>query len=72
VRSRDEECRCLRDILCLRYFRIPVAVGCNVETIMLGRFLGGFATSASLAVVGGAMADLWDTGERAYAICTFA
>lgn len=34
-------------------FQIPVAVARNVETIMLGRFLGGFAASAPLAVVGG-------------------
>ncbi|KAK4542290.1 hypothetical protein LTR36_006943 [Oleoguttula mirabilis] len=53
-------------------FNIPVAVARNVETIMLARFLGGFAASAPLAVVGGAMADLWDPVERAYAICAFA
>lgn len=53
-------------------FQIPVAVAQNVETIMICRFLGGFAASAPLAVVGGAMADLWDPVERAYAICAFA
>lgn len=53
-------------------FQIPVAVARNVETIMLGRFLGGFAASAPLAVVGGALADLWDPVERAYAVCAFA
>lgn len=34
-------------------FQIPVAVARNVETIMLGRFLGGLSASAPLAVVGG-------------------
>lgn len=53
-------------------FQIPVAVAQNIETIMLGRFLGGFFASAPLAVVGGALADLWDPVERAYAICAFA
>jgi MFS transporter, DHA1 family, multidrug resistance protein len=53
-------------------FQIPVAVAQNVETIMLGRFLGGFAASAPLAVVGGAMADIWSPLDRAYAICVFA
>lgn len=53
-------------------FQIPVAVAQNVETIMLSRFLGGFAASAPLAVMGGAMADLWDPIQRAYAICAFA
>jgi len=52
-------------------FQIPVAVAQNVETIMLGRFFGGFAASAPLAVVGGALADIWDPIERAYGICAF-
>ena len=53
-------------------FQIPVAVAQNVETIMLGRFIGGFAASAPLAVVGGALADIWSPLQRAYAICIFA
>ena len=53
-------------------FQVPVAVARNVETIMLGRFLGGFAAAAPLAVVGGAMADIWGPVERAYGICVFA
>jgi MFS transporter, DHA1 family, multidrug resistance protein len=58
--------------LAFAVFQIPVAVAQNVETIMLGRFLGGFAASAPLAVVGGAMADIWGPIERAYGICVFA
>lgn len=53
-------------------FQIPVAVAQNVETIMLGRFFGGFAASAPLAVVGGALADIWGPIERAYGVCVFA
>jgi MFS family permease len=53
-------------------FQIPVAVAQNLETIMLGRFFGGFAASAPLAVVGGALADIWGPIDRAYAICAFA
>lgn len=53
-------------------FQIPVAVARNVETIMLGRFFGGFAASAPLAVVGGALADIFDPIERAYGVCVFA
>ncbi|KIX93942.1 uncharacterized protein Z520_10279 [Fonsecaea multimorphosa CBS 102226] len=53
-------------------FQIPVAVAQNVETIMLGRFFGGFAAAAPLAVVGGSMADIWGPIERAYGICVFA
>lgn len=53
-------------------FQIPVATAQNVETIMLGRFFGGFFASAPLAVVGGALADMWNPVERAYAVCAFA
>lgn len=53
-------------------FNIPVAVAQNVETIMLARFFGGLAASAPLAVVGGALADLWNPLERAYGVCGFA
>lgn len=53
-------------------FQIPVAVAQNVETILVSRFLGGFAGSSPLAVVGGLLSDLWDPIPRAYAICAFA
>lgn len=53
-------------------FNVPVAVARNIETIMLGRFLGGFFASAPLAIVGGALSDIWDPIPRAYAICIFA
>jgi MFS transporter, DHA1 family, multidrug resistance protein len=53
-------------------FQIPVAVARNVETIMLGRFLSGFFASAPLAIVGGALADIWDPIPRGYAVCCFA
>ena len=53
-------------------FQIPVAVAQNVETIMLGRFFGGFAASSPLAIVGGLLADMWEPIDRAYAICAFA
>lgn len=39
---------------------------------MVGRFLGGFFGAAPLTITGGALADLWDPIERAYAICIFA
>ncbi|KAH7071019.1 citrinin biosynthesis transporter CtnC [Paraphoma chrysanthemicola] len=53
-------------------FQIPVALAQNITTICVGRFLGGFFAAAPLAVVGGALADLWDPIPRAYAICVFA
>lgn len=53
-------------------FQIPVALAQNITTVCVGRFLGGFFASAPLAVVGGALADLWDPIPRSYAICVFA
>ena len=53
-------------------FNLPVALGKNIETILIGRFVGGLAASAPVAIVGGAMADLWDPVQRTYAICAFA
>lgn len=50
-------------------FQIPVALGRNITTILIGRFLGGFAASAPLAILGGTMSDIWDPIPRAYAIC---
>ncbi|KAH8706122.1 citrinin biosynthesis transporter CtnC [Phaeosphaeriaceae sp. PMI808] len=53
-------------------FQIPVALAQNAATICVGRFLAGFFAAAPLAVVGGALADLWDPIPRSYAICVFA
>jgi len=53
-------------------FNIPVATGTNIEMILIGRFIGGLAASAPIAIVGGALADMWNPVERTYAICAFA
>lgn len=52
-------------------FQIPVAVAQNLETIMICRFLVGVFGCSPLAVVGGAMADIWDPVDRAVAIAMF-
>ncbi|KAJ5783044.1 hypothetical protein N7457_004818, partial [Penicillium paradoxum] len=52
-------------------FQIPVAVAQNVETILVCRFFVGLFGCSSLAVVGGAMADIWDPVDRAVAIAIF-
>ena len=62
----------LSGYLVFAIFQIPVACAHNVETIMISRFISGLAASAPLAVVGGALADLYDPVERTYAICCFA
>jgi len=52
-------------------FQIPVAVAQNIETIMICRFFQGMAGCAPLAIVGGALADIWDPIERGVAISIF-
>ncbi|KAF3400339.1 hypothetical protein DPV78_005579 [Talaromyces pinophilus] len=53
-------------------FQIPVAVAQNVETIMLSRFFIGFFGCAPLAIVGGALADIWNPVDRGVAMASFA
>lgn len=52
-------------------FQIPVAVAQNVQTIMLCRFFGGFFGSATLAIIGGTLADFWGPVERGFALGLF-
>lgn len=52
-------------------FQIPVAVAQNLETIMICRFLMGVFGCSPLAVVGGAMADIWNPVDRAVAVALF-
>lgn len=51
--------------------QIPVAVAQNIQTIMICRFLVGVFGCSPLAVVGGAMADIWNPVDRAVAIAMF-
>lgn len=48
-------------------FQIPVAVARNLETIFLGRFLGGAFGSAPIGIVGGMLVDIFDTIPRSVA-----
>ncbi|KAI2731275.1 uncharacterized protein N7518_002381 [Penicillium psychrosexuale] len=52
-------------------FQIPVAVAKNLETILVCRFFMGVFGCSPLAVVGGALADIWDPVDRAVAIALF-
>jgi DHA1 family multidrug resistance protein-like MFS transporter len=49
-------------------FQIPVAVVQNVQTILVCRFLVGVFGCSSLAVISGAMADIWNPVDRGVAI----
>lgn len=53
-------------------FNIPVAVASNLETILICRFIIGFGGAAPLAIVGGALVDLFLPVERGIAVCIFA
>ncbi|KAK5999316.1 hypothetical protein QM012_005591 [Aureobasidium pullulans] len=53
-------------------FQIPVALAQNIETILVCRFLGGIFGYSPMAVVGGALADIWDPIERGVAVGFFA
>ncbi|CAI7568833.1 unnamed protein product [Penicillium bialowiezense] len=52
-------------------FQIPVAVAQNLETVLVCRFLMGVFGCSPLAVVGGAMADIWNPTDRAVAVAMF-
>ncbi|TAQ91174.1 hypothetical protein B7494_g544 [Chlorociboria aeruginascens] len=53
-------------------FQIPTAVAQNLYTIFICRFFAGTAGGAPLAVVGGALADMYSPVSRGIAICFFA
>ncbi|KUJ19385.1 putative MFS multidrug transporter [Mollisia scopiformis] len=53
-------------------FQIPVAVAQNLYTILICRFMAGFASSSALTVVGGILGDIWDPVTRGVAVCVFA
>lgn len=53
-------------------FQIPVAVAQNFYTIVICRFFAGVFGSAPLAIVAGALADMFSPIQRGYAVAVFA
>ncbi|RFU75699.1 polyamine transporter 4 [Trichoderma arundinaceum] len=51
-------------------FCIPVAVGKNLQTILVGRFLCGATGVAPIALFGGGLVDIWHPEQRAIAMAT--
>lgn len=45
-------------------FLIPTAIGTNITTIVISRFIGGCAASTGSTLVGGTIAELFVTAER--------
>ncbi|GAA5871883.1 hypothetical protein JCM3774_000717 [Rhodotorula dairenensis] len=57
-------------------FFIPTAYGQNIQTVIIARFIGGLAASTGSTLVGGTVADLFETHNRGlpmsiFSICAF-
>jgi DHA1 family multidrug resistance protein-like MFS transporter len=52
-------------------FSIAVAVGKDLQTILICRFFGGFMGACSLTVVGAVFADMFNNAERGVAVTVF-
>lgn len=53
-------------------FQIPVAVAQNIETVLVCRFFIGIFGCAPIAIVGGALSDIWSPVKRGIAGASFA
>ncbi|KJZ70556.1 hypothetical protein HIM_10059 [Hirsutella minnesotensis 3608] len=51
-------------------FCLPVALGKDIKTILVGRFLCGVAAVAPIALFGGGLVDIWNPEQRAIAMAT--
>ena len=51
-------------------FCLPVALGQNIQTLLIGRFFCGIFGAAPLSIVGGGIVDLWDSIDRGVALAS--
>ncbi|KAH8885383.1 MFS general substrate transporter [Thozetella sp. PMI_491] len=51
-------------------FCVPVAVGRNIETLLIGRFLTGVFGVAPPSLAGGGMVDIWNPVQRGIALAS--
>ena len=49
-------------------FCLPVALGKNIETLIIGRFLCGAFGASPLSIAGGGLVDMWDPVSRGVAL----
>jgi len=49
-------------------FCLPVALGKNIETVLIGRFFCGAFGASALAIVGGGLVDVWNPIQRGVAM----
>lgn len=52
-------------------FFIPQALAKNIQTILISRFFAGAFGSSAVALVGGTLADIWDTKDRGLPMALF-
>ncbi|KAH8820247.1 major facilitator superfamily transporter multidrug resistance [Xylogone sp. PMI_703] len=52
-------------------FTIPCAVAQNIQTLLVGRAIGGIAISVPVANIGGSLADIWRAEERGVPMAVF-
>lgn len=52
-------------------FIIPAAVAPNIQTLLVARAIDGIAFSAPMTLVGGTLADLWQSEERGVPMAAF-
>ncbi|KAI1114450.1 major facilitator superfamily domain-containing protein [Nemania sp. NC0429] len=55
-------------MLVFTIFTIPVAVGRNMETLLVARFFQGAFGSAPLSLAGGGLVDIWSPAHRGVAL----
>ena len=55
---------------CFTLFCLPVTLGQNIQTILIGRFFCGVFGSAPLSIVGGSIVDIWDPVRRGVALAS--
>ena len=51
-------------------FCLPVTLGQNIQTLLIGRFFCGMFGAAPLSIVGGGLVDLWDSIDRGVAMAS--
>lgn len=52
-------------------FQLPVALAPNIGTILVSRFIGGFAGGAPLTNTGGTVSDLWTRNESGWPMAVY-
>ncbi|KAG6829336.1 hypothetical protein H0H93_014497 [Arthromyces matolae] len=50
---------------------LPGALAKNLETILITKFISGIGASTAVSLVGGVLADIWETHERGFPMAIF-